>query len=730
MGSALAQTTPPPTSGSNVSACNNPVLGIDLAGWSVVRGGTLSRQGLAATGDHVVARGAAQSWNSITNPAIYMPEWRDVVPGTDVVFAVDNRAANGGTVSARIEIDWLSSTGAVLSHQMGPVTPILTSATGPAKWTRVEAAFRVPANAVRARVANSFTAATQPVTIAATACEYRKVVPPSTTPTTTTVPPVTTTTVPPVTTTTQPPVAADINVTATPSDGRIDLTWETTRTDITGWRAERDGMDTGGGGPWGIDLPATARAQDFTYLQNGTAYNLTLTPKTATGNLTPIVVRATAGAGQPVVIGNNGGTVTTPPTTTTTTTTNPPVSTTTTGTPPPGAVSYNATSADAFVDTVGVAVHLSYTDTAYGTQNPRALLDRLGIRRIRDGAQQSSLTQYKAMYDATGRKVSIVVDTRDGDIMNALDRINAMGAGYVSQIEANNEPNCDGWQAGEIDQLKARARDMRNKMNTLPNLRDVPLATVSFCGGATSGSYTPYGDDGVSQRMNLHPYPGGFMPERQAQNEANWARNADPNAELTATESGYHNATSSNNGHNPISEQGAGIYFPRQFLEYFRVGFVLSHTYELLDERPEGSRTDPEQHFGMYRVDGTLKPAGAATAALIRTLSDPGTRPAPGPVQLATSGAADLRVMPFKRSDGGYDVALWRAVSVWDTASRTNVSVPDSNVKVDIAGNYAGSYVRINGTTETPARVPAAGTNSFTVPVSGAVTVLRLTPAP
>lgn len=723
-GTALAQTTPPPGSGTNVSLCSNPVLNTDLAGWSALRGGTAGRQALAATGDHVVARAAYQSWNSVTNPAIYLPQLRDVTPGDTMSFAVDNRAANGGTVSARVEVEWLSGA-TVVSRLVGPPTPIVTSATAPARWTRVEASGVVPANATTARVINSFTAASQPVTIAATACEYRKtVVQP---PTTTTTAPPPTTTVPPVTTdptTTPPPAPADVSVTATPSAGRVDLTWTTTRTDITGWRAERDGLDTGGGGPWGIDLPATARAQDFTYLRDGTPYSFTLTPKTAGGNLPAIVVRATPGAGQPVVTSGP-----TPPATSTTgppTTTVPPVSTTP-GQPPPGAVTYNATSADAFVDTIGVAVHLSYLDTAYGTQNPRALLDRLGIRRIRDGAQQSSLTQYVQMHQATGRQVSIVVDSRDGDVLNALDRINAAGAGYVSQIESNNEPDCDGWQAGEVDRMKAQARAMRDRMNALPNLRDVPLATVSFCGGATSGSYLPYGDDVVSQRMNLHPYPGGFTPERQAQNEYNWSRNADPNADVTATESGYHNATSSNNGHNPISERGAGAYFPRLFLEYFRVGFKLTHTYELIDERANPGRTDPEQHFGMFRVDGTMKPAGASTAALIRTLGDAGSRPAPRPVQLATSGAQDLRVMPFLRSDGGYDVALWRTARIWDNAARTDLPDPVAQVNVQIAGAHAGSFVRIDGN-ENPPRTSLAAGSSFTVPVSAYPTILRLTP--
>ena len=54
-----------------------------------------------------------------------------------------------------------------------------------------------------------------------------------------------------------------------------------------------------------------------------------------------------------------------------------------------------AVGADAFVDSVGVNVHLHYTDTSYGNfaAVEKALKD-LGVRHIRDGLTDTSWTAY------------------------------------------------------------------------------------------------------------------------------------------------------------------------------------------------------------------------------------------------------------------------------------------------------------------------------------------------
>jgi hypothetical protein len=510
-----------------------------------------------------------------------------------------------------------------------------------------------------------------------------------------------TTTTPPPTT---PPPSGGYIATATPGNGRVDLGWTTTRTDITGWTAARNGVDTGGGGPWSIDLPASARSQDFTYLVNGREYTFTLTPRTAAGALAPVTVTAVP------------GTTTTPPPT------SPPA--------PGGAVRYVATPADAFVDTVGVAVHKNYLDTAYGEHDVAELLARLGIRNVRDGAIESSLPFYREWTATGNRRVSIVVDPDDGDILQSLQRVNDLGPGVASQIESDNEPNCDGWQPGAIDRLKAQARSMRAKMDTLPNLRNVPLTTPSMCGGGDPDSYRAYGDDGVSARFNIHPYPGGEMPETLADDQVTWVRGADPDAAVTVTEGGYHNGVRSNNPHKPTSELAAGAYMPRMFLDYARQGIVVSHSYELLDEFPDPGRIDAERNFGLYRYDGSIKPAGASVAALLKTLTDTGTRPAAQAVDIATSGAgAELQVQPFARSDGSLDVVLWRAQKIWDQDARVDLANPPANVTVTVTvtGQHTASFVRINGN-ENPTRSALNTGSSFTVPVSGHPTILRLAP--
>lgn len=387
-----------------------------------------------------------------------------------------------------------------------------------------------------------------------------------------------------------------------------------------------------------------------------------------------------------------------------------------------------ATPADAFVDTVGVAIHANYGDTSYGRHDLLALLRRLGVRQIRDGANEESLPFYRRFVQQAGRGagVSYVVDSELGDVAGLLRLIADQAPGTASQIESDNEPDCDGWSGGEAEQLHEQARRMREVMDSEPALRDVPLATPSFC-QTSQESYRTYGDDGVSARFTMHPYVAGYLPEREIGEFLGWQRAAAPGTVAVVSEGGFHNAVNTEGGHRPTSERAESAYLPQMFLEYARRGIALTHTYELLDLQDDPGRTDDQKNFGLYRADGTLKPAGASLAALVRTLADrTGPRPPNRRVRLGLrDDGAELRMQPYARSDGSYDVVLWRAQEIWEPFERRDLPNPSADVTVSVPTSTSGSYVRIAGR-ERPERVPLGTASTFTVPVSAHPTILRL----
>ncbi|WP_219414375.1 hypothetical protein [Pseudonocardia nigra] len=392
---------------------------------------------------------------------------------------------------------------------------------------------------------------------------------------------------------------------------------------------------------------------------------------------------------------------------------------------------YLAPPADGFVDTVGVVTHHHYSNTSYGEHDLLKMLDRLNIRHIRDAITPQSMEFYADFVEQAGPGAGVSYVLNDGEDIPWEDQIR-MVAGQApataSQIESDNEPDCDGWQDGEIEGYHELARDMRELMDSLPELREVPLATPSFC-RTTEEHYSAYGDDGVSDRFNIHPYVAGLLPEEEIGRTLEWVRNAAPGAVPVVTEGGFHNAVKTKSGHLPTSERAEGAYLPQMFLEYQRRGIALTHSYELINIRDDPSETKREEHFGLYRFDGSLKPAGASLAALLATMTDSrGAGAEPQTVRLAAEGGGDkLRVQPYIRSDGSIDVVLWMAQRIWDRDERRDLPNKISQITVSVPEISGGSYVRIDGT-EKPERIRMGDASRFTVPVNAHPTVLRLDP--
>jgi hypothetical protein len=389
---------------------------------------------------------------------------------------------------------------------------------------------------------------------------------------------------------------------------------------------------------------------------------------------------------------------------------------------------YDAAAADSFLDTVGVAMHAHYGDTAYGENDLQALLEQLGVRHIRDALTPESMPFYVEFVERAGPGAGVSYILNDGEQLPLEEQIRMVAEvapGTASQIESDNEPDCDDWSEAEAERYREQARVMRATMDRY-GLADVPLATPSFC-RTVEDRYLSYGDDGVSERFNFHPYFAGKLPEEEIGDILSWISEADPDAVPVATEAGYHNAVETDDDHKPTSEIAESAYLPQMLLEFNRRGVALTHTYELLDLRDNPERDYDQENFGLFHADGTIKPSGASMAALLDTLRDTdGERPEAGSVDIAVSGGGDdIRLQPFLRSDGSIDIALWMAQPIWDEDERVDLPNPSTDVVVQVRDSGQGSYVRIDGT-EDPERVDLPSGRSFTVPVNANPTILRV----
>ena len=148
-----------------------------------------------------------------------------------------------------------------------------------------------------------------------------------------------------------------------------------------------------------------------------------------------------------------------------------------------------ADSADAFVDSTGVNVHLNFTDTPYGNFNAvETAIKNLGVRHIRDGLVDTAWTPYYDRLNELGR------DGVKATLITSPSQTAALLTAYPSRVadsfEAYEAPN-------EYDQ--SGDANWSATMNAF-------LGTLSVCGQRESASVLVSDPGAVAD-------PSGFLSE-------------------------------------------------------------------------------------------------------------------------------------------------------------------------------------------------------------------------
>jgi hypothetical protein len=348
----------------------------------------------------------------------------------------------------------------------------------------------------------------------------------------------------------------------------------------------------------------------------------------------------------------------------------------------PPALRSGELSAEAFVDSIGVVTHMSYTDTAYG-RAPEVLarLRELGVSHIREAAPPRSgpLADGLRAAHAAGIRATLGSGDPASDPASWIgDAVAVMGDG-VAAVEAPNELD----NSGDPD-WAAKLRGYMPRLAAAASERGLEVIGPSFIDPA-SRAQVPSDLPGL---FNGHPYSGGEEPEPTLALALDERRATAPRRGVVFTETGYHNALAATAGQPPASEEAAAIYLPRLLVTAFGAGVRRTFIYELLDEKPEPGLIDAEQHFGLLRNDFSPKPAFTAIKTLIAAVRDsPGRRLGGVPAwRLQSESGEPIERVTLERADGSLAIALWRPVSVWDRDAREPVDPGRVPVELSFEG--------------------------------------------
>ncbi len=348
-----------------------------------------------------------------------------------------------------------------------------------------------------------------------------------------------------------------------------------------------------------------------------------------------------------------------------------------------------------FLETIGVNVHMEYSDGLYSNwSNVANDLAYLGVHHVRDGVPQPywgpagfGLAAIKTLADKGIRFNLDFVGGSDIDYdLRQLDALEIYKRGMIASIEGPNEINNSpvvykglaGQTAAETFQ-----HDLYTAVKSDPLLQSIPV--VYFTGGAPVDlSKKP----GFADYANCHPYPhGGDQPALWINNA--FSINFAPGMAFPrmVTECGYYTLPSSKDwGGVDAITQAKGII--TTYFETVKQNITRTFVYELLDPYPDPKGTGNDAHFGFFELDNTPKASGVALHNLTSFLADPKTVTAS--LNFTLHGApSSVNSLLIGKSDGSFVLAIWNRTPFWNAGTSSPLNARPVAVILRLGANHS-----------------------------------------
>ena len=348
---------------------------------------------------------------------------------------------------------------------------------------------------------------------------------------------------------------------------------------------------------------------------------------------------------------------------------------------------YNASSASAFVDRIGVNVHVSwpgvypYADTA----KVISAMNYLGLQNMRDYMNADTVGIYNKLADA-GFHFDLMYNQQDNlaGYVTQVHNLEVAHPGSVLTLEGVNEIN------NNISSAIAWQKDIFTRVNADPVLANKPVIAPSLSGADPAvygqlqvGAYSDYG--------NIHEYWGngqpayGWSPSDSAWWWSTWVKDGQisvPGKPVAVTETGI--STANAGGGVDPTVQAKEIL--NAVMDAAKNGAPFTYLYELASSQNAGP-SDPESNFGLYNYDWTAKPAAVALHNFTSILTDGGDLSGPaGGLDYAIQGVPQWGgQMLFQEGDGSQDIVVWAEPDIWNEGSRTVVAAPNTPITIDLA---------------------------------------------
>lgn len=391
-----------------------------------------------------------------------------------------------------------------------------------------------------------------------------------------------------------------------------------------------------------------------------------------------------------------------------------------------------AQSAAAFLDTIGINTHMGTPQVANGTDydDVSAIsgeLSAVGIQHLRDslfiGGALGNLVQLHAM---TGATVDFVHDNyattaSTADLQNAVANI-ATEPAIVEGFEGANEPD---WFGAYLDgqsgapAVVAIQNALHAAVRSVPSFSGVPIncPALSYSGagglGAQLGNLAGVCDTATSHDYVENTALGTFLPYQYIQTWSPLPEVWAPGRPPVITEGGWTSNPSSSDG---VDETVQAKLTLDYLFDSDALGVTRTYLYELADDAPDPTGADDEDHYGLFRADGTAKPAATAIGNLHAILAG-GSAAATGSLSYAVSGLpTNGHQLLLEKSPTEYVVVLWQEGTLWNASSHAEQTLAPAGVTLTL-GQPASAVSVYDPTIATTPMSTATGTSSLPIAI-------------
>lgn len=386
-----------------------------------------------------------------------------------------------------------------------------------------------------------------------------------------------------------------------------------------------------------------------------------------------------------------------------------------------------AQSADAFVDSVGMNVHLSFLNTTYANfAGVQKALQGMGVRHIRDGLIDTNWTGYYTELNQLGQAgIKSTLITAPNESAALLSSYPTRVASSFEAYEGPNEYDLSGdpnWSTTLTNFMAL----LHTAVKSNANASQFPIVGPSLTQNASYAKMASA--SGSFDEDNLHNYLGGNNPGTPGWGTGGYgsivynmalALQTWPQKPVITTETGYLNDLTQMNS---VPEDVAGKYLPRVLLIQWMNGIKKTYIYELLDT----GAGQGDNGYGMLRSDFSAKPAYNAVSGLLNLLSDPGPAFAPSGLDFKLSGnLTNVDQLLLQKRDGTFYLAIWVEQPGYDVNAKQEISVPAQQVTIQTGqpSRMTIHQIEADGTMQTK----AVGTGQTqTLQVSDLVMILEI----